>query len=200
MIIVALPIDSWRLFNPLSPCWAQIYFLLFCLAQLREVPLPLALTLISQNRSVYSQQRCQVTGSWSSQLERWGRFVKLCDSWAQILLLNIQTIWAVYYSIAIHCGGVFSESRELWQLKSLSLKAFLVLLFLPQWMKEESNRSLITALTQGSRKMANGWAPTSGEFVLQQLKWRCSDLCGGELSGSTSSPSKFSIITCSTFC
>lgn len=47
---------------------------------------------------------------------------------------------------------------------------------LTQWMKVESNRCLITVLTQGSRRMANGLAPTSGDLVLHWLNWRNLDL------------------------
>lgn len=43
VIIAATPIDIWRWFNPLSPCQAQIYFLIFCLAQVSKVCFLLAL-------------------------------------------------------------------------------------------------------------------------------------------------------------
>lgn len=74
-----------------------------------------------------------------------------------------------------HWNRVFSNAVEdvVWKygILKISLTAFLVLLFLTQWMKEESNRCLITALTQGSQRMANGSALTSGEVVLGHLKW-----------------------------
>lgn len=125
VIIVAPPIDSWRLFNPLSPCWAQIYFPLFCLAQVRELHLPLALTLISQNTSVHSQHRCQITGSWKALTLR--DEVDLSDyvnPGKKSLLPNITTKQSkrqTYITIQV----LFTAVGVFWKYRPLTIKVFL---------------------------------------------------------------------------
>lgn len=148
--------------------------------------------------NVYFQQCCQITGSWKSLT--WRDEVDLSNyihSWNVILLLNITTENSPADLSTIQV--LFNAVGVFWKYEALKIKVALSqrswFFSLTQWMKEESSRCLITALTQGSRTMANGLALTSGEFVLLQLKWTSSDMCRGALrSRKTCSPTNFIVM------
>lgn len=152
VIIVAPAIDSWRLFNLLSPCWVQMCFPLFCLAQVIEFHLPLAHTLVSQKTSVYSQQRCQVTGRWrsltlSDEVDLTNSVIRGSKLCYQTYLLNVQTDRGIYCSSAFTVMGVF------WKYRALTVK---VCLSQRYWFFSHS-------VNEGGIKQVSNYCPDPGE-------------------------------------
>lgn len=123
VIIVAPASDSWRLFNPLSACWTQIDFPLFCLAQVRVLRLPLPLTVISRNTTAL-QKSCQLK---VSDISRWGQTVT-CQNFMIRESENRWTCRVIGYSGACCCSGCFLKTLG-FSNSSVSLTVFLVLVF-----------------------------------------------------------------------